>query len=133
MFHSMNLPGANLVWHCPYLVIYRSNDGKVNGEDYREYALIKLNGEAHQMCDHAENTVITEKNEQFKDWEDWEKRLKKGIDCEVYIRRKGNRIMLKTENLGISINNTTMIKDGEKDVYIAITGDQCAITDIRSM
>ncbi|MCR5767719.1 MAG: HD domain-containing protein [Lachnospiraceae bacterium] len=131
MFHSMNLPGANLVWHCPYLVIYYSSDGQVGGEDYREYALIKWNGEAHQMCDYAENTIVLEKNENFKDWEDWEERLKKGIDCEVNFRRKNNRIILTTESLGISINNTTLIKDGQKDIYVAITGDQCAITDIR--
>ena len=38
---------------------------------------------------------------------------------------------MHTENLGILINSETEIRDSVKDVYIALTGDQCAITNIR--
>ncbi|MBQ3898675.1 MAG: HD domain-containing protein, partial [Lachnospiraceae bacterium] len=31
LFHTMSLPGANLVWHCPYIVLYTSEDGQVGG------------------------------------------------------------------------------------------------------
>jgi len=38
---------------------------------------------------------------------------------------------MHTENLGVVLNSTTTILDDIKDVYIALTGDQCAITNIR--
>ena len=56
---------------------------------------------------------------------------KKGMDCEISLERKRNRVVLKTENLGIHIENTTIIKDEVHKVYVALTGDQVALTDIR--
>ena len=35
------------------------------------------------------------------------------------------------ENLGISIRNTTTIQNGNEKVYVALTGDQVAITNIK--
>ena len=29
-FHSMSLPTARLVWHCPFAVLYTSDDGQVD-------------------------------------------------------------------------------------------------------
>ena len=31
-FHTQSLPTARLVWHCPFVSIYSSKDGSVNGE-----------------------------------------------------------------------------------------------------
>lgn len=53
------------------------------------------------------------------------------MDCTVRIRREGSRVMMETENLGISIYSTTTIKDGTDSIYVALTGDQCALTNIR--
>jgi hypothetical protein len=38
---------------------------------------------------------------------------------------------MHTENLGVILSSTTTILDDTSDVYIALTGDQCAITDIH--
>ena len=38
---------------------------------------------------------------------------------------------METETLGISIFNQTTIMDEVDDLYIALTGDQCALTDIH--
>ncbi|WP_294237726.1 hypothetical protein [Pseudobutyrivibrio sp.] len=40
-------------------------------------------------------------------------------------------IELAAEDAGIIIRNTTKIKEMPKIVYFALTGDECAITDIR--
>ena len=38
---------------------------------------------------------------------------------------------MQTENLGIAISSvTTILDDVMKDVYVSLTGDQCAITNI---
>jgi hypothetical protein len=55
------------------------------------------------------------------------------MECEVAISKKGNRITMVTANLGISIHETLTIKDSDTQVYFALTGDQCALTDIRIM
>ncbi|OON86987.1 hypothetical protein BXO88_05440 [Oribacterium sp. C9] len=39
--------------------------------------------------------------------------------------------IIKTENLGISIESTTTIKEETEKVYAALTGDRIALTDIR--
>ncbi|MCR5688306.1 MAG: HD-GYP domain-containing protein [Lachnospiraceae bacterium] len=130
-FHTMSLPTARLIWHCPYIVIFHSDDGTVGGNDYREYALVRLDGENWEAEGRAENNLITNIREDFAGWESWKEENKKGLECTVAIERRGNKITLGTENLGVSIKNVTTITDGMKDVYICITGDQCAITDIR--
>ena len=47
------------------------------------------------------------------------------------MKRKDNVITIKTENLGIELENTTTIDEDKGRVYAALTGDQVAITDIR--
>ncbi|MBO7386922.1 MAG: HD domain-containing protein [Lachnospiraceae bacterium] len=131
-FHTMSLPSANLIWHCPYIVIYHSDDGKVGGPNSREYALIKLNGESTGIEEFSENTMNLEQ-EDFKGWEEWEKINKRGMECLVTFRRRGNRIISITKNAGIEIENLTVVKDGQTDLYVALTGDQCVLTDIRIM
>ena len=50
----------------------------------------------------------------------------------VKIRRDGNRITMETNNLGILIDSTTTILDDVSEIYVALTGDQCALTNIRT-
>ena len=54
-----------------------------------------------------------------------------GIDCTVSFKRDGNKIVTTTKNLGIALNVTTTIVDDSFDVYVSLTGDQCAITNIN--
>ena len=44
---------------------------------------------------------------------------------------EGKMIFMKTENLGVSVTSISTVKDGTKKLYIALTGDQCAISNIR--
>ncbi len=130
-FHTMSLPSANLVWHCPYIVIFTSEDKKVGGKGFREFALIKLNGESSGNDSHAKNTLIMKKSDEFPGWDQWKEKNKAGMECSVRIVRKGSRIIVTTENLGIAIENTTVISKKTDAVYAALTGDQVALTDIR--
>ena len=130
-FHTMSFPDSSFVWHCPYIVLYYSEDGKVGGKDYREYALVKLNGEDNGSNKYAENHFSLRKTESFKDWEYWKKENKAGIECTIEFQRQGNSITFTTVNLGIEIENTTILKNCPKEVYLSLTGDECAITDIR--
>ena len=65
-FHFRNLPDANLVWHCPYVILFYSEDGQVHGKNYQEYAVIKFDGEDNGSNELAENNFTTRKTESFK-------------------------------------------------------------------
>ena len=130
-FHSKSLPTARLVWHCPYVSLYTSRDGKVNGEGYREFLLLRLDGESWDSDAHAKNDARIDHTHQFPGWNVWKDANKQGIDWEVLIRRDGNCVEMETETLGISIFNQTTIMDEVDELYIALTGDQCALTDIH--
>ena len=130
-FHTMSLPSADLVWHCPYIVLFNSENKKIGGKGYLEYALIKINGEVSGDSNYAENRFYMKKGDTFAGWDDWKQKNKSGLECSVHIVKKGNKIILTTSNLGIDIENTTIIEKGAGEVYAAITGDQVAVTDIR--
>lgn len=130
-FHSVSLPTARLIWHCPFLVLFSSKDGKVGGEGYKEYGLIRLDGEKWESEGCARNNLLVDKAADFKGWDAWKEYNKAGIDVVADIERNENDIRVSTDNFGISIVNTTTILDDEKDMYVAITGDQCAVTGIK--
>ena len=130
-FHSRSFPMSRLIWHCPFILIFTSDNALVTGDHFREFELIRLDGETWQSDTHAENTIEAEQTNDFKGWNDWKEKHKEGVDITVTLVREGNTITMETENLGLALHSKTVIKDDIKDVYAAITGDQCAITDIH--
>ena len=87
--------------------------------------------EYDESDDHVENRVQVEQRASFGGWNAWKDKNRKGLDCAVTIKREDNVITMLTENLGIAVHSVTTIRDDVKDVYVALTGDQCAITNIR--
>ena len=130
-FRMKSLPSARLVWHCPFIVLYTSTDGQVEGKDYREFALIRLDGENWHTDDHVVNETKVRKTDAFPGWEEWKNRLRLGMDCRIDIRRDPRVITVQTENLGINIYSEISIHDFDGVIYAALTGDQCTITEIR--
>lgn len=127
----MSYPTARLVWHCPYFCIFSSSNGQIDGDDYHEYLLLKLNGENWESTENVTNEVSIEQTSGFKSWDSWLEQNKQGLDCIVEIRKEGGRVVMQTEAAGIAIISSTSVQDGTEDLYLAITGDQCAVTDIR--
>ena len=129
-FHTMSLPTARLVWHCPFCVIFSSDDGTVTGDNYTEYALIRIDGETWESGEAADNELVVTRDG-FNGWDYWRKLNKEGFDVSISFERDGNRVVSSTENAGISIKNITTVKDKNTEIYVALSGDQCAITNIR--
>jgi hypothetical protein len=75
----MSLPGANLVWHCPYFIIFSSDDGKVGGTNYKEYASVKLYGENDGSSEVSENHIEVVKTDEFPGWDVW-KEINKNLN-----------------------------------------------------
>lgn len=131
IFHTMSLPTARLVWHCAYVDLFYSADQKINGKDFQEYALIRLDGENWDSTGHAESKLTVNIGEDFKGWDAWKEVNKKGYDCTVSFSREGNKLTVVTQNHGILIKNVTLLPEDRPEIYAALTGDQAAITNIR--
>ncbi len=131
LFHTMSLPTAELVWHCPYIVLFTSEDKTVGGKGYQEYVLIRLDGEIEEPENGTDNKMLVTKNDAFESWDTWKMRNRKGMECEVIFKKKGGKVTVFTENAGISIKCTTTPEKGGGEIYAALTGDRCALTDIR--
>lgn len=130
-FHTMSLPSASLAWHCPYILIYHSDDGRVFGKGYEEYELIKLNGECTFNEELVDSHFQMKKTDEFPGWEAWKTANKRGGECSVEIQYKLGKVIVHSENIGIVINDEIKLKDASKKIYVSITGDQVALTDIR--
>ena len=130
-FHTMSLPTASLIWHCAYIVLFSSLDGTVNGENYVEYGLIRTDGEYWDVDQENNNKIVAYINDDFNGWDAWKKANKEGLDYAISIKKNNNLITVSTQNAGISIKNTTNFADMPPKIYAALTGDQCAISNIR--
>ena len=129
-FHTMSLPTARLIWHCPFVCLFHSSTGKVTADDYREFALIRFDGEVWETADYADNEIIINKNSNFDGWDKWKALNKAGMDCHVTLKRDGKKITMTTENGGIFLKCITKIRTDDEDIYVALTGDQIALTKI---
>ena len=131
-FHSKCLPTARLVWHCPFIDIFSSDDGAVNGATYHDLAFMRFDGECWECDDECcRANLNTEKNDEFKGWDTWKQFNRDGFDAAVTFRAEDNKITVMTENGGIAIRNEFVITGINKPLYTAVTGDQVAITNIR--
>ena len=130
-FHAKCLPTARLVYHCPFIIIYASDDGRVNGENARDLMLTRFDGECWEHD--ASCTAVTDvkQTETFGNWDAWTKYNREGYDTEVRFTVEDNKITVITENAGVSIRNTAVLSDISQPIYAAITGDQVALTNIR--
>lgn len=129
-FHTMSLPTARLVWHCPSYVIFSSDDGKVFGKNYKEFSLVRLDGEYWEGEEIAENELIVDRHG-FNGWNSWKNYNKEGYDCTITFVRNGNKIVSYTENAGIAIKNVCQINIEVENLYVALSGDQVALTGIK--
>ncbi len=130
-FHTKSLPTARLVWHCAYLNIFTSDDGKVFGENYKDYLLMRLDGECWEGDPDCNLTPMVIRNDDFEGWDAWKEYNSKGFDCAVTFERHDNDVTIRTENSGIIQKNTASITNGNDSIYVALTGDQTTITNIR--
>ncbi len=130
-FHTKSLPTARLVWHCPSVGIFTSDDGTVFGRNYRELAYVRLDGESREIDPGCSVELNVSKGEGFADWDIWKEFNRNGYDVLITFLVENGRIRIVTENGGISIRNTVIPNPGGRKIYATLTGDQVALTNIR--
>ena len=130
-FHTMSLPTARLIWHCSYVILFYSDDKKPGGKGFKNFGLVRLDGENWQSEDSSGIKMHITKTDDFEGWDAWKEKNKQGFDCSVLFKRNGNQITVLTENCGISIKCIVTVEEDVPEIYAALTGDQCAITNIH--
>lgn len=130
-FHMRTFPFARLIWHCPFILLFESDDGKVYGNNYREFAFIRLDGESWQSDPHSSNALTITKTDDFKNWAQWKMENKQGRIINLSIKQEMNKILLHTECGGLILDNTTTISNEYKNLYVAFTGDQVVLETIK--
>ena len=130
-FHAKNLPTARLVWHCPFVDVFCSDDGKVNGKNYQDLAFMRFDGEFWETDPHCSVVLNVNKDESFEGWDAWKRFNQDGYEATVKFKVEGDKITIITENAGIALRNVAVITGVGRPIYAAITGDQVVITQIR--
>ena len=121
------------MWHCPFVSIFTSDNGQTDGGHYHEFSLVRLDGENWESDEQVKNELLINKTADFPGWNAWKEKNREGMDCTITARREKNVVTLETENLGINIRCVTTLQKKNVDrVYLSLTGDQCALTDIRA-
>lgn len=128
-FHSMSLPASKRLWHCPIILLFTAENGKVYGPGYRELAQIRLDGEGWEADPISKIETKTFFDDSFISWDEWKKSNRGGVDCAVHIEKKGNKIYVSAEDSGVRIESVTTLS-ANVPVYCSLTGDQVALTTI---
>ena len=92
---------------------------------------MRLDGECWEGDPDCSITTMINKTDDFDGWDAWKAFNKEGFDCTVSFERKGNVVTVRTENAGIALKNSASINNSNEDIYVALTGDQVAITNVR--
>lgn len=130
-FHTKSLPTARLVWHCPYILLFTSDNGRFDGPNCKKYSMLKINGENDASNEYANTGIKLKKKSEFKGWDAWKEYNKQGFDCRISIEKIGSEYVIKTDNMGLDIETTTAVKAENATVYATLTGDEVALTNIR--
>ena len=130
-FHSKSLPMARLIWHCPFIRLFYSDDQLYGGPNFEEFVLIRLDGENWESSEKCHNTILVNRLDDFKGWGSWKEQNRRGIDVTVHLKREANKITVNTQNAGIAIKSVSVLQSDFPKIYVSLTGDQCVLTNIR--
>jgi len=130
-FHSLSLPTSRLIWHCPFIVVFSADDGKFHGKGFQEYLVIRMDGECWSETELVQCSSYINKDMTFGDWATWKENNKKGTEGNISISIDENTLVIITENSGLTCVSRAVLPADVNRLYAVLTGDQCAITNIK--
>lgn len=130
-FFMKTFPLSRLVWHCPFIVLYDSENGLIGGNNFREFAFIRLDGEIRQADSNSVNDFKITETEEFISWEHWKRGNRAGRNIEIYLKRVNNQVFIIADCGGIKIENTTTVSNNFNKLYVSLTGDQVLIESVK--
>ncbi len=137
-YQSKTMPDGDENWFTPSAVVYSSTNGKPLSPEadpeptgYVEYCVTR--SDAYGMKEDADKYQYESHYlESWGNWEKWLQANKDGVDCSIMAVRCEKYVYVRMENADLIVISTTTLPVGsEKDVYLAITGEQCVISDFK--
>ena len=118
-------------WFTPQVFVYTSDDGEVKGEGYGYLA--NFRSDAFVEMPEGANYSTTFRG--VGDWGLWldANKSEAGVKCAVSAVREDNKVVVKFSNNGITGFLTIPEIPVDKEVYIALTGGSCKLTNITSV
>ncbi|MCI8752065.1 MAG: hypothetical protein HFH66_12035 [Lachnospiraceae bacterium] len=115
-------------WFTPQVFVYTSDDGEVKGEGYGYLA--NFRSDAFVEMPEGANYSTTFRG--VGDWGLWldANKSETGVKCAVSAVREDNKVIVKFSNNGIIGFLTIPEVPADKEVYIALTGGSCKLTNI---
>jgi len=124
---------ANYIWNAPTVILYTSDDGRPQGENYTEIAVFMCAGYSWKTGPtlSEENSVI--RKDAFTDWNNWLTKNKEGLEYRFKVSRTDSIINIDIDNDLVSMTGRVELPiDFKKEVYLSVTGEQCNITLLDS-
>ncbi|MDE7222814.1 MAG: hypothetical protein K2O34_03400, partial [Acetatifactor sp.] len=128
-FHSQTYGNALNNWETPLYVIFHSSDAKVNGENYREYGVLRSD---NWFWDGAgmEFPMIQATYALPEDWAAWQESNRAGADCIVSTQLYNGCALIGISNNGVT--NTYAIRiDPTVTNYLSLTGEHCTLSNLQ--
>jgi len=131
-FISTTNEDAEYLWYVPSVIIYSSNDGSMDGEDYDEFAVFASTGYSWKASIALKETSKLKKKKAFENWEQWTTLNRQGMKYSVSAKRKGNTVKATIDTELLSIDASVVLPNSfNQDLYFAITGERCSISNIE--
>lgn len=135
-YHNVSMSEADQNWDTPSIILYTSDDGKIEEDastnNYKEFCLTR--SDAYGIKDLAkEYQYDSYRVDEWVSWEDWLEKNKQGVLCNVMAVRCKQYVMLRVEVEGvITTARITLPKDAGENIYMAITGEKCTISEFHA-
>ena len=135
-YQSTTMPTADKNWFSPSAVLYSSKDGNAvspggdeEANEYVEYCVTR--SDSYGIKENAEKYQYESQHlEKWGSWENWLAKNKEGVECTIMAVRCGKWALVRMENHDVIVSSiTTLPVGGEKDVYLAVTGEYCSMSN----
>lgn len=122
---------GNYVWCAPAAVLFTSTDGTVLGPEYEELGIVMSAGYSWRSGSAISEDSVLTKNAAFTSWEDWTRKNHEGHEFTIETSWEEAVIDVRISNEMMTFDaKFNMPFDYDKPVYVALTGEQCDISNI---
>ncbi len=132
VYNTISYINASENWHTPIIVVYSAFDQAVNGIAYKEFAVTRSDAYGW-VVDADAYSFEGDYSSDWTDWPEWLAKNKEGIkDCEIVAVRRDDNVIITQTNAGVTVKSVIQIPlDNQFPVYISLTGELCALSNIR--
>lgn len=124
---------ANRFWYSPIMLFYTAEDKRVDGLGYRQLFASRSDGYTWTEVDGLEINSWVEHSDDFSDWDDWLYKNRKGTELTINAGIDSERrLSVSLTDAGTTVRVETKIPENfPNTIYLCISGELCAITDIH--